>query len=172
MNQLTLPLLVLLLVLSPAVTAPAAEPSRTAPSDDKADAKNLPGTWRCASATVDGKPLSEQAVKKLRLTLTADRYLTERGDEVLFDSTYRIDPAADPKRIEMIGTEGDAAGKPALGIYRLDRETLTICYTMPGTPRPKDFESKPGSGAYLITWARGTKSATTSPAAGTTRPAR
>jgi uncharacterized protein (TIGR03067 family) len=54
----------------------------------------------------------------------------------------------------MVGTEGDAAGKPALGIYALDGDTLKICYTMPGGERPKDFDSAVGSGRYSATWKR------------------
>src|SRR2546427_13092019 len=77
----------------------------------------LEGIWQCASAVVDGKPLSDKTVGQLRLTLTKDRYKTEKGSEVLFDSTYTIDPSKNPKQIDMIGTEGDLAGKKAQGIY-------------------------------------------------------
>ena len=116
----------------------------------------LSGTWTCAAAVIDGKALSEAAARKLRLTLTADRYHTERGDEVLFDSTYRIDAAHDPGHIDMVGTEGDLAGKEAPGIYRLESDgtVLKVCYVMPGRPRPTKFESGAGSGAFLVTWKR------------------
>lgn len=117
----------------------------------------LRGTWACASAVVDGKPLPEKTVKELRLTITADRYKTERADEVLFDSTYHLDPSKDPKQIEMTATEGDAAGKPALGIYSVEGDTLKMCYVMPGRARPKTFESPAGSKAYLVTWTRSKK---------------
>src|SRR5258708_559448 len=50
----------------------------------------LEGTWNCAFATVDGKPLPDATVKLLRLTLTKDHYKTEKGTEVLFDSSYTI----------------------------------------------------------------------------------
>jgi uncharacterized protein (TIGR03067 family) len=104
---------------------------------------------------VNGKPLDKEAIAKLRLVMTAERYRTERGDdEVLFDSTYQLSPASDPKQIQMTGTEGDAAGKPALGIYSLEGDTLKICYTMPGGERPKTFESKPGSNVFFATWTR------------------
>src|SRR5204863_9486648 len=89
-----------------------------------------------------------------RLTITAERYRTERADEVLFDSTYRLDPSTDPKQIEMTATEGDAAGKPALGIYAVDGDTLRMCYVLPGRDRPGTFESTPGSKAFLVTWKR------------------
>ena len=128
--------------------APAADPA------PRGDTAALMGTWTCAAAVVDGKPLAESVVKKLRLTIDAKRYKTERGGEVLFDSTYRIDPSKQPRQIEMIATEGDAAGQPALGIYSLDGDTLRMCYVMPGGARPAKFESAPGSKAFLVTWKR------------------
>src|SRR5262245_26768510 len=95
-------------------------------------AENLRGTWTCLSATVDGKPLPKETTDLLRLTLTENRYKTEKGSQVLFDSSYTIDPSASPKRINMLGTEGDMAGKEGLGIYSLEEGILRICYVMPG----------------------------------------
>ena len=120
------------------------------------DMKDLAGTWTCTSAVNDGKPIAEDIVKELRLTLTAEGgYKTTRGDQVLFDSTCKLDPSQTPKHIDMIGTEGDNKGKAAQGIYKLERDMLTICYTMPGGERPKEFDSKPGSAATLVVWKRG-----------------
>jgi uncharacterized protein (TIGR03067 family) len=114
----------------------------------------LIGTWTCVAAKVNGKPLSETTVKKLRLTLTDKRYKTERTDEVLFDSTYHLDIVATPPRITMIGTEGELIGKEAQGILSLTNDILTVCYTMPGKPRPRTFESAVGSEAHLVVWKR------------------
>src|SRR5882724_9303591 len=105
----------------------------------------LVGKWSCVSAVVDGKPLPQDTVQLLRLTITPDRYKTEKGSEVLFDSTYSIDPSKDPKQINMVGTEGALRGKEAQGIYSVQGNSLQICYTMPGEERPKNFESTPGS---------------------------
>ena len=116
--------------------------------------ENLKGTWSCLSATVDGKPLSKATTDLLSLTLTQNRYKTEKGSEILFDSTYTIDASENPKQINMVGTEGDLAGKEALGIYSLEKDILRICYVMPGLPRPKEFHSEAGSKAFLVLWNR------------------
>ena|SRR6266404_5720941 len=115
---------------------------------------NLSGTWSCISATVDGKALSKETTDLLRLTLTQDHYKTEKGSEVLFDSLYTIDPSRVPKQINMVGTEGDLAGKEAPGIYSLGGDTLRICYVMPGLPRPEEFQSLAGSKVFLVIWKR------------------
>ena len=141
-----------------ALAASALLPGRAPAADDAGrGAAALRGTWACKSAVIDGKPLPEKTVKELQLTITADRYKTERGDEVLFDSTYRLDPSKDPKQIDLTGTEGDLAGKDAPGVYAVDGDTLRICYVMPGRPRPKSFDSPAGSKAHLVTWVRSKK---------------
>jgi uncharacterized protein (TIGR03067 family) len=125
-----------------------------APGDEPVNAKKLVGTWICASAVIDGKPLAEEAAGQLRLTLTPDRYKTVRGERVLFDSTYKVDVTKSPAQIDMIGTEGDLKDKAALGILKLDGEKLTMCYVMPGKQRPAEFDSQPQSGAFLVVWKR------------------
>ena len=114
----------------------------------------LEGVWDCTGATIDGRSLPEEAAKTLKLTLTAGRYKSERGDQVLFDSIDRVDAAKNPKQIDMVGTEGELKGKSALGIYKVDGDMLTICYVMPGKERPVGFDSQPQSGAFLVTYKR------------------
>jgi uncharacterized protein (TIGR03067 family) len=117
--------------------------------------ERLAGKWECVAGANDGKPLGENTIKQLRLTLTKEGgYKTELGEQVLFDSTCKLDTAKQPPQIDMIGTEGANKGKTAQGIYRLEGDRLTICYTMPGHERPTQFESQPGSGATLVTWRR------------------
>jgi len=123
-------------------------------TEHRSAATALAGNWDCTSAAVDGKALPEATVKKLRLTLTETQYRTEKGDEVLFDSTYTVDPSTNPKQINMVGTEGELNGKQAPGIYSLEADVLTLCYTMPGRPRPMRFESPTNSGVFLMTWKR------------------
>ena len=98
------------------------------------------------------KPLPEDIVKQLKLTLTKDRYKTEKGQVLLFDGVYKIDPGQRPKHIDITAPEGEQAGKTSKGIYALEGETLRMCYA--DKDRPKDFESKPGSGATLVVWKR------------------
>jgi uncharacterized protein (TIGR03067 family) len=116
--------------------------------------QQLEGVWQALSAVVSGQIIPLEDVNTIQLTLTATRFTTRRGDETLFDSTYNSDSTKTPMQIEMVGTGGDFEGKPALGIYAFEGETLQLCYTMPGFLRPTEFASAPGSGAFLITLRR------------------
>ena len=107
---------------------------------------------------MDGKPIATETTDLLRLTLTQNNYKTEKGSEVLFNSSYTIDPTKIPKQINMLATEGELAGKEAMGIYSLEGDILRMCYTMPGLGRPENFESAAGSKAFLVVWKRHTLS--------------
>ena len=113
----------------------------------------LDGVWTCESATINGRQLDDCVAKSLTLTLDGEQYKTQRGDEVLFDSTYSVDPGQTPPQINMVGI-GELAGKIGKGIYELSDDRLTLCYTMPGDDRPKAFESTEGSNAHLMVWRR------------------
>jgi uncharacterized protein (TIGR03067 family) len=149
----------LVMAASLSIAADNSELLKPGKNDAKEDAVNkdrskLQGTWTCQSAQRDGKPVPEGTVKQLRLVLTKDKYATHKGEELLFESEYKIDPEKKPKEIDIIATEGENKGKPARGIYLLEEDTLKLCYTMPGKERPKEFESKAGTGATFAVWKR------------------
>src|SRR5882672_2419873 len=102
---------------SVAIFALAASPASHGAEPQKVE--SMEGAWVCSSATINGKQMPEATVKLLRLTLTKDRYKTEKGDEVLFDSTYTLDAAKNPKQINIVGTEGDLKVKESQGFYSL-----------------------------------------------------
>jgi uncharacterized protein (TIGR03067 family) len=60
--------------------------------------------------------------------------------------TY-IDPAKEPKEIDLTRGEGDKK-QTILGIYKLEGETLTICTSSSGD-RPDEFSSRPGGRCLL-----------------------
>jgi len=116
--------------------------------------KTIQGNWICVSAVIDGKSLPEETTRQLRLTISEKRYKTEKSGEVLFDSTYSLNSSSNPMQIDLLGTEGNLAGKHGEGIYSVDGDILRICYTMPGQRRPKEFESPVNSKVYLVIWKR------------------
>jgi uncharacterized protein (TIGR03067 family) len=115
--------------------------------------RELDGVWNCESATISGKALDDAVARSLKLTLKGEQYKTERGNDALFDSTYSVDASANPPHIDMMGI-GEQAGKIGKGIYKLDGDRLTMCYTMPGRERPAAFECNEGSEAQLLVWRR------------------
>jgi RNA polymerase sigma factor (sigma-70 family) len=124
------------------------------PEQPKGDRELLQGTWTGVSGEINGKALPAETAKQLTLVLTADRYTTKRGDQLLFEGKYTIHPATEPKAMDILAQDGPNAGQAARAIYALEGDTLKLCYGPAGKERPGKFVSEVGSGLTYVVWKR------------------
>jgi uncharacterized protein (TIGR03067 family) len=119
-------------------------------AEDKgaSDQKKIQGTWTVVSGERDGKPIPEEKTKSVRVTFAGDQVTLAHGDESN-KHTFKLNSSKNPKEIDV-----DFDGKPGLGIYELKGDTLKIAHGEMGSPRPKDFTSKEGSGLTVMTMKR------------------
>ena len=68
--------------------------------------------------------------------------------------TVKLDPAAKCKTMDITGTDGPNKGKTFLTIYELNGDTLKVCYDLSAKSRPTEFESKPKTQLFLVTYKR------------------
>jgi uncharacterized protein (TIGR03067 family) len=106
------------------------------------------GTWRFLWVEVEGRRVPAETLRHSRLVLTGNRFLLS-GDPVTYRGTFTLRPAQEPKEIDVYFTSGPGAGLKALGIYELVGDVYTACFGLPGTERPSEFVSRPGSGHVL-----------------------
>jgi uncharacterized protein (TIGR03067 family) len=106
-----------------------------APLDDKAKTdvvKALQGEWTSEeNAGLESKWNFEGDVVK---TMVAG---------MDYSSRLTVDPEAKPHpTMDLMIEDGpeDSKGKTSKGIYKLEGDKLTICVSVPGKDRPKDFE--------------------------------
>jgi uncharacterized protein (TIGR03067 family) len=124
-------------------------------NEGAAELKRLAGSWQAVSYALDGKEAPAEDLKKVKLRIDAHGKTAAQSEGKTFlASTIRVDPGWNPKTIDIAFTEGDRKGKTALGIYKLDGDTLTICRANPGKDRPSAFSSTPGSGLTLMSYRR------------------
>jgi uncharacterized protein (TIGR03067 family) len=121
--------------------------------DDKSDTQALQGTWALASAELAGKPFPEQLVKSMSLTMKDGRYTVMVG-QGKDEGTCKLDSSKTPKTIDITGTDGPNKGKTFLAIYKLDGDSLSICYDLSGKAYPTEFKSKPDTKLFLVEYKR------------------
>ena len=134
-----------LLGLALTIAAPAPKESpKPAPADNP-----LLGEWVVESHIASGKPIP-QVGKPERVTVTKDGWKVKK--ELEAESNLSLDLTKDPPHIDVwVPTQGEEAR--VRGIYKLDGDTLTVCYSL-GAERPTKFESLPRSGNWLLTLKR------------------
>lgn len=105
--------------------------------------KELVGAWKVVSVEENGSK-REQAVTRLVFTPSSVTFQQqEPGRGRTF--TYRLDPDAEPKELDVYGGEF----RPTLGIYRLIGDQLTLCVDERLAGRPAEFQTKAESGTAL-----------------------
>jgi uncharacterized protein (TIGR03067 family) len=123
----------LLIGLSLTVGAPA---SKEAP---KADPAKFAGEWVIEKYVNGGKVDDKRAGTEVKIT--ADEITPGKEPP----ARYTLDPKADPPRIDLT-----ADNKTIPGIYKLEGDTLTICFPKGKGERPAKFESPDGSRIILM----------------------
>jgi internalin A len=115
----------------------------------KKESEKLSGTWKAITVERDGQP--DGAAQNAIVTYTAEGKLTVKFAEgTRGEGTYRLDPSKTPKRMDYTLSFGTNKGEPHKGIYSLEGDTLKICGSEPGKPRPKEFATKADSGRVLL----------------------
>jgi uncharacterized protein (TIGR03067 family) len=111
---------------------------------------SLEGTWRVASVTSGGEPTF----------WPRGGWVSFKGNVLLagihlrrpHEGRFRINPAKNPRWIDytLLHAGSKKPRKVLRGIYRLKKNTLTVCFAKNGTRRPQSFTARAGSGRTLI----------------------
>jgi uncharacterized protein (TIGR03067 family) len=132
------------------LSAAAAQPADAV----KDELERHQGTWSVTSSVYDGQPASEPVVRSIRRIVAGDHVVWERDGKSFAGTKIELDPAREPKAIDVIPDGGPDRGRRVLGIYKLQGDRLTICMAAPGRPRPTEFRAEKGSGWTLRTFRR------------------
>jgi uncharacterized protein (TIGR03067 family) len=114
------------------------------------DRDAMQGDWACESLTRDGTALPDDDAQALFRTVKGDTYVVSRFRTKAGSGTFTLDAAKSPKEIDIV--PGGQKKVVIKGIYKLEKDVLTICHAAPGGKRPTAFASKEGSGDTLTVW--------------------
>ena len=119
----------------------------------KEDLKKLQGTWEATKVTYNGDELSSDDTGKITMTLKGDLARVGANKKVLGDYgqvKLKLGPSTTPRTIDVSVAKGGQKGTALEGIYKLEKDTLTICAKVLGMDRPSKFESPAGESIVLI----------------------
>jgi uncharacterized protein (TIGR03067 family) len=125
-----------------------------APAPQKKDEDLLQGQWQAISVEHNGKKAPAKEIAHWNLMVARDKMTARDGEMLLDESTFHLDPAATPRSIDLMLTDGPDKGKAVLGIYQVQADKLTICVAEPGKERPKQFHAPEGRDLTLIVFQR------------------
>jgi uncharacterized protein (TIGR03067 family) len=118
--------------------------------------KRLEGAWLPVAAYISGEVVPVTELRIARLMFKGGCYqILDHEQRVVDGGEVRIDAAASPRAMDIVGVEGPNAGRTLQAIYELSNDLLSICYDMEdGAVRPRAMQPEEDQILLLITYAR------------------
>ncbi len=115
----------------------------------------LDGTWVPVSANVSGQRLAVAELRVARLVIERATWrILDRCAQVVDCGELRLDEAAVPCALDLIGLEGPSAGRRMCAIIELDGDRLCVCYDLEQQRRPRTMRADADQLLLSITYAR------------------
>jgi uncharacterized protein (TIGR03067 family) len=119
------------------------------------DLKAVQGTWTMVFAASGGQALPPEGIAHHQLVMRDDKYtLFKEEDKVNDHGTFKLDPTAKPRAIDITEDQGPNKGVTSRGIYLLDGDIFIVCYNLPHMGRPTTFTSRADSSIFLFIYKR------------------
>jgi RNA polymerase sigma-70 factor (ECF subfamily) len=130
---------------APKQDAPEGDAAKEAEQQKEKEAAKLKGKWKAVAVEIAGQALPEDAAKATVWEIADGKVTTKQLPNIKGGAEqevvpFKIDPTKDPAHIDF---EGEVDGKKTVlkGIYKLDRDELTVCLIGADGGRPSEFGS-------------------------------
>jgi uncharacterized protein (TIGR03067 family) len=116
-----------------------------APAQDdaaKKAVKELQGSYTLKSAKMFGEAAPAEFLKQVKEFVIKDNQIVVvKADGKEDPAEFKLDPGAKPASIDMIPSKDKTGEKPKLGVYKLEKDELTIVFSMDDdSKRPTDLK--------------------------------
>jgi uncharacterized protein (TIGR03067 family) len=120
----------------------------------KGDLDRLQGTWVLVQMKREGEDVPAEDLKGSTAAYEGNRITLRDGDRVRRRGIVTLDPTRKPKAINTWDQDGPYEDQTVPGIYELDGDTLRLCFSRPGSERPKEFTTKTAPGVLFCVYKR------------------
>jgi uncharacterized protein (TIGR03067 family) len=117
--------------------------------------KDIEGKYTAVSMVKAGEPGPKTLIDSVSFTIKGDSFIVTfktDGKEDSKEATVVIVADKDPINIDLTPKDGPEAGKPMLGIMKIEKDTVKLCWCDSNvrTERPTKFESTKENGNFLV----------------------
>ncbi len=134
------------------------DPPKASQDKNSGERARIQGAWVLADAEINGMKLPAETSARTTLAVTGDRWEVDPpapGPDGKPEIVFKLAPKAMPKAIDLIRRNGPDKGKAFKGIYRLEKDVLTVCIAFTyEAPRPAEFTAPAGADRVLLVWKR------------------
>jgi uncharacterized protein (TIGR03067 family) len=126
-----------------------------APGDPtRSDLDRLQGTWVLVAMQREGEEVPAEDLKGSTAVYEGNHIILRDGDRVRRRGLVTLDPSRKPKAINTWDQDGPYEDQTVPGIYELDGDTLRLCFSRPGSERPKEFNTRTRPGVLFCVYKR------------------
>ena len=118
--------------------------------------KRLLGDWEYTSGKRQGEDVAEERLGGV-VTITKETFTLPAGPDSKFVMAFKIDTTQKPAHIDLKIKSGPVPEGATVGIIKLEKNQITLCYDPTGANRPKEFKSTKDNGTFLFTLKRKAK---------------
>lgn len=103
------------------------------------DAKEaFQGEWKLTRFAKLGRETAAKELEKGKVVVAGEKMTLTLGGSNS-EMTFTLDPKADPPAIDLRSEK--AGGKVIRGIYKLEKDKITICFGIENSARPTEFKT-------------------------------
>lgn len=95
------------------------------------------GEWKLTTWAKLGRDYPKEKLEKSKVVVKDDA-MSMTLDGKTTDMTFTLDPKADPPALDY---RSDRSNKVIRGIYKLEKDKITICFGIENSPRPTEFKA-------------------------------